>query len=62
MSTKHEMLCGQRIWNSSNKINKMIKVAISIERIPAYFLSILKRVAVGCNSSWSLKNGTTLSS
>ena len=29
MSTKHKMLCGQRIWNSSNKLNKMIKVKIN---------------------------------
>ena len=34
MSTKHEKLCGQRIWNSNNKINKMIKVGISIKSIP----------------------------
>ena len=32
MSTKHEMLCGQRTWNGNNKINKMIKVGISIKK------------------------------
>ena len=46
MSKKHEMLCEQRIWNSNNKINKMIKVVISIKSIPTCFLSTFKCVAV----------------
>ena len=46
MSTKHEMLCGQRTWNGNNKINKMIKVRISINKIPTCFLSTLKCVSV----------------
>ena len=46
MSTKHEMLCGQRTWNDNNKINKMIKVGISIKKKPTCFLSNLKRVTV----------------
>ena len=46
MSTKHEMLCEQRIWNSNNKINKMIKVVISIKSIPTCFISTFKCVAV----------------
>ena len=49
MSTKHEMLCGQRIWNSNNEINKMIKVGISVKLIPT-----LKWVAVWLQIlSWS---------
>ena len=62
MSTKHEMLCGQRISNSSNKINKMIKVGISIKSIPTCFLPTLKIVAIWFQFlSWSRKNCTTLS-
>ena len=41
---KHKILCGQRIWNSNNKINKMIKVGISIKNITTCFLSTLKCV------------------
>ena len=48
------MLCGQRIWNSKNKINKMIKVGISIKSMPTCFLSTLKCVAVWLQFfSWS---------
>ena len=39
MSTKHEMLCGQRTWNDNNKINKMINVGISIKK-NTYLFSI----------------------
>ena len=46
MSKKHEMLCIQRIWDSNNKTNKMIKVGILTKSIPASFLSTLKCVAV----------------
>ena len=62
MSTKHEMLCGQIISNSSNKINKMIKAGISIKSIPTCFLPTLKIVAIWFQFlSWSRKNCTTLS-
>ena len=58
MSTQHERLCGQRIWNSNNK---MIKVGISIKSIPTCFLFTLKCMTV-CNSCHGLKkNCTTLS-
>ena len=30
------MLCGQRIWDSNNKVNKVIKVGVSIKSIPTY--------------------------
>ena len=49
MSTKHEMLCGQRIWNSNNEINKMIKAGISIKSIPTCFLLTLSVWQFGCN-------------
>ena len=51
MSTKHEMLCGQKIWNSNNKLKQ---VGISVKRIPTCFLSTLKCVAVWLQLlSWS---------
>ena len=43
MTTKHEMLCGQRIWKSNNKINQMVKVGISIKEY-TYLFSIHFRV------------------
>ena len=62
MSTKHEMLYGQRIWNSNNKLNKRIKVGISIKSIPTCFLSTLKCVPVWLQFlSWSYISCTTLS-
>ena len=54
MSTKHETLYGQRICNSNNKTDKMIKVGISIKGIPTCFLPFLKCVAVWLQFlSWS---------
>ena len=56
MSTKHEMLCRQKIWNSNNKAKKMIKVGISMKSIPTYFLFTVNGVAVWLQFfSWSLK-------
>ena len=64
MSTKHVILCGKRIWNSNNKINKMIKVGISIKSIPTCFLSTLKCVVAtlkfGCNSCHGRKKVVSL--
>ena len=42
MSTKHKTLCRQRIWNSNDKINKTIKIEISIKTIPTCFPSTLE--------------------
>ena len=46
ISAKHEVSCGQRIWSSNNKTNKMIKVGISIKSIPTCFLATLKCVVL----------------
>ena len=47
MSKKHEMLCEQRIWNSNNKTNKMIKTGILTKTIPTCFLSTLTLFRTG---------------